>query len=519
MDCLRRVPRALRAFGKRSDGTVTVEFVLWLPVFLSVIMLSTDASMMFLRQSNFWNVSRETARIVSRHGLDSVAAEKFAANNAAFGNYTPKVSVKVDELASTVTVTITGRAEKMAPFGVISFALGDTVSAQVTQNSRAYLMAFLPPTCAWRGRAARLWRDEDGAGTVFGLLGILICLLFAGLSIDATNAWRNREILGLSADVAAHAGVSRLAVTGDRATSLAAAMRATELNTPAAIYGRTIYDAVENIQVLHYDPETNLVSPGGEGELNAVSVRLERNARVQNPVPTFLLQLIGRESWDISTTSVAAVVPTARCDGGNGIFARGEATLEGQAVVGSDVCIHSQTGVGLAGQSSLESGSGLSMPDLSDCRGGCSELSSPGFAAAATEMNLVTTPPADHIDRLAAGLSNPDETLPEEDVFFAAHPLADDLSALDELSVETAGLERGDVVELTTIQFDRARELPAGLVYHVSCQSSGAGASSVLTIDTRQDALPAVEAAADVAGSSEGDGMSDSGDGYRHGRQ
>lgn len=134
MDCLRRVPRALRAFGKRSDGTVTVEFVLWLPVFLSVIMLSTDASMMFLRQSNFWNVSRETARIVSRHGLDSVAAEKFAANNAAFGDYTPKVSVKVDELASTVTVTITGRAEKMAPFGVISFALGDTVSAQVTQT-------------------------------------------------------------------------------------------------------------------------------------------------------------------------------------------------------------------------------------------------------------------------------------------------------------------------------------------------------------------------------------------------
>jgi Flp pilus assembly protein TadG len=134
MDCLRRVPRALRAFGKRSDGTVTVEFVLWLPVFLSVIMLSTDASMMFLRQSNFWNVSRETARIVSRHGLDSVAAEKFAASNAAFGNYTPKVSVKVDELASTVTVTITGRAAKMAPFGVISFALGDTVSAQVTQT-------------------------------------------------------------------------------------------------------------------------------------------------------------------------------------------------------------------------------------------------------------------------------------------------------------------------------------------------------------------------------------------------
>lgn len=132
--CFRRVPRALRAFGKRSDGSVTVEFVLWLPVFLSVIMLSTDASVMFMRQSNFWNVSRDTARIVSRHGLDSVAAEKYAALNARFGNYTPDVAVTVDALTSTVTVTITGRSEQMAPFGVIGFAMGNTVSAQVVQT-------------------------------------------------------------------------------------------------------------------------------------------------------------------------------------------------------------------------------------------------------------------------------------------------------------------------------------------------------------------------------------------------
>lgn len=134
MASIKAALRALRAFGTRTDGGVTVEFVLWLPVFVSVIALSTDASMMFMRQSNFWNVSRETARIVSRHGLDSVAAEQYAASNARFGDYTPNVSVLVDSLSSTVTVTITGRAEKMAPFGVISLATGNTVSASVTQT-------------------------------------------------------------------------------------------------------------------------------------------------------------------------------------------------------------------------------------------------------------------------------------------------------------------------------------------------------------------------------------------------
>ena len=74
------------------------------------------------------------ARIVSRHGLDSVAAEKYAALNARFGDYTPDVSVKVDAMTSTVTVTITGQSHKMAPFGVLGFAMGNTVSAQVVQT-------------------------------------------------------------------------------------------------------------------------------------------------------------------------------------------------------------------------------------------------------------------------------------------------------------------------------------------------------------------------------------------------
>ncbi len=124
----------LGRFLKGNDGSVTVEFVLWLPLFLALILVTADASLAFTRQSNFWTVSRDTARIVSRHGLDTGEAQRYAQRQARFSGYTPDVSVRVDPIASTVTVTITGDAKKLAPFGVLGLALGSTVSAQVTQT-------------------------------------------------------------------------------------------------------------------------------------------------------------------------------------------------------------------------------------------------------------------------------------------------------------------------------------------------------------------------------------------------
>jgi|APEBP8051073178_1049388.scaffolds.fasta_scaffold00293_28 Flp pilus assembly protein TadG len=126
--------RALWCFGRKQEGSVTVEFVLWLPVFMGIMLLSADASLMFLRQSNFWSVSRDTARIVSRHGLDTYRAELYAEQMAKVGTYTPDVTVRVDPITSTVTVQISGEAQRLAPFGIMSFAVGDRISAEVTQT-------------------------------------------------------------------------------------------------------------------------------------------------------------------------------------------------------------------------------------------------------------------------------------------------------------------------------------------------------------------------------------------------
>ena len=125
-----RVSNLLRAFLQGTRGSVTVEFVMWVPVFCGLLMLFADTSLTYMNQSNFWNVSRETARIVARHGFDVQAAESFAEAHASFGHYTPKALVTID--GSTVTVTIIANAKAMSLFGILNFAQNDTIETSVT---------------------------------------------------------------------------------------------------------------------------------------------------------------------------------------------------------------------------------------------------------------------------------------------------------------------------------------------------------------------------------------------------
>lgn len=124
-----RIMRAARAFRKDTKGTVSVEFALWMPVFMLFILFTADVSLAFTRQSNHQDISHDAARILSRHGMSTAEAILYVKNKARFSGYTPKVEVQVTD--SDVTVSIIANANKMAPFGTLSFALGETVVARV----------------------------------------------------------------------------------------------------------------------------------------------------------------------------------------------------------------------------------------------------------------------------------------------------------------------------------------------------------------------------------------------------
>lgn len=126
--------KRVSSFMRSDTGSATVEFTLWVPAFLGILLLGADASTAFTRQSNFWRVSHDTARIVSRHALDAEGGAAFARDQMRIGDYVPEISVTVDDVAQTVTVSVTADSGEMAPFGILSIALGDQISFSVSQT-------------------------------------------------------------------------------------------------------------------------------------------------------------------------------------------------------------------------------------------------------------------------------------------------------------------------------------------------------------------------------------------------
>lgn len=121
--------RRLRQFCRSEDASVTIEFVLWLPLLCTLFLIATDATVAFMRQSQMWQVSRDTARIVSRHGMTQSVAETYARENAAFGSTTP--AVFVETTGTQVVVAIQTPASELTVFGTLNFALGDNITTRV----------------------------------------------------------------------------------------------------------------------------------------------------------------------------------------------------------------------------------------------------------------------------------------------------------------------------------------------------------------------------------------------------
>lgn len=122
-----------RRFLRSTDGSASVEFALLVPAFLGMVLFAADTATSFTRQSNIWNISQQTARIVARHGLDPEAAALFAQGQLRFSGHTPEVVITVDEQHQQVTVVVTAESMALAPFGFLSRTMADTVSVSVSQ--------------------------------------------------------------------------------------------------------------------------------------------------------------------------------------------------------------------------------------------------------------------------------------------------------------------------------------------------------------------------------------------------
>ena len=122
------------AFLRDEKGAVTIEFVLWVPIFVSLLVFVTDASIIYLTHSEMWNVARDTTRRMTTRQLKTVTeARDFAAARLFLGQRTYVIE---PDFGGEMNVTIAIGLDDATIFGFFfESILGKSLVASVTMRN------------------------------------------------------------------------------------------------------------------------------------------------------------------------------------------------------------------------------------------------------------------------------------------------------------------------------------------------------------------------------------------------
>jgi len=215
---------------------------------------------------------------------------------------------------------------------------------------------------------SRLLSEEDGGITAFALQIFMASLVLGGLALDFGNGVSAKVQLQVAADAAAHAAIyTRELHTETEAKDVALQIAA--LNMPSGKYGNVLKSSDIKFGSWDRDAQVFTVKPGSR---DAVMVSTERYASNGNAVSTYLLGLIGMNTWDVSSQSVfETYYPMCFREG---FVSQDRAEIQSNSVYGAGFCIHSQSYVKASSNNIFEKGVVVSMPDRADI-----ELPSSGY--------------------------------------------------------------------------------------------------------------------------------------------
>ncbi|MFQ5535701.1 MAG: TadE/TadG family type IV pilus assembly protein [Paracoccaceae bacterium] len=130
--------RGVLTFLHDDRGSQTIEVVLWIPIFVALLVIIIDASMLYLTQTEMWNVARDTARRMTTGALATPAeAEAYAntqlnlySNNS--GMYTVTAS---DNPVVQVAISVGAGDISFTGFAYLGFTIfGGPIRAQVVMR-------------------------------------------------------------------------------------------------------------------------------------------------------------------------------------------------------------------------------------------------------------------------------------------------------------------------------------------------------------------------------------------------
>ncbi|MBI1173122.1 hypothetical protein GC209_17160 [bacterium] len=208
-------------------------------------------------------------------------------------------------------------------------------------------------------RLGNFAHDQCGSMTAFGLYIFVAGLMLTGLAVDYGNLVQSKARQQVNVDSVAHTAlVQREFNTPAVATQMALAID--EANMPASKFGDLINSA--DVEFGSWDPATRsfTVDPNSR---QALRVTAHQTSSYGNSIPTFLLKLVGTDSWDLATQAIYTTYNPACLT--EGFVAEDVVNISSNDSYFNDFCIHSQNYVSLSSNNYFEAGTSVSMPDLS----------------------------------------------------------------------------------------------------------------------------------------------------------
>lgn len=102
---------SVREFFRDERGNASVEFVLWIPGFALLLIVTTDASVLYLTHTEMWNVARDTARKVAIGEITDAEAVTEARNNLPARPYVISASSSAElEVFVRIQITVSDAA-------------------------------------------------------------------------------------------------------------------------------------------------------------------------------------------------------------------------------------------------------------------------------------------------------------------------------------------------------------------------------------------------------------------------
>src|SRR5690606_30660330 len=132
MRCLRFLSGRIPCFVRSESGAATVEAVLWLPMFVMIVALLADVSMMFHGQSRLLRVAQDANRNLSVDRLTTEAeAQDFVIAQLAKVSPNTQATTAISN-TGLITTTVSVPLNDLDLFGIAKIFSGArmTVSAQ-----------------------------------------------------------------------------------------------------------------------------------------------------------------------------------------------------------------------------------------------------------------------------------------------------------------------------------------------------------------------------------------------------